>query len=377
MYEDKPKKMEINWKSLIIKLVILLVAVFIILWIVSLVNGSKKEEKPSNIKANLEIMKDASLEYFTLSRLPSNVNGTKKITLGEMIDTKLLIEFKDQNGNACDMKESYAEATKINNTDYTIKVKLVCGNESDYVINTVNMNKEETNSNENTNKETKTETNKNTTNKENTNTNNTNTNNSTKTNTNNTNKPTTNNKTVTNTNTNNSTKKSNTKTNSNNTSKKTTTTKKSNPSTTKKVTTNTTCNYGNLSYASINPLAYVISGKCAVSETTLNSGKYMNTATNIGSREYKKIVTEMVNLGNSKGVDLAVDSPKYSPVKNKSNKGYVGFQIYFTVRESKTGRVIYSYYLNTNGSRKTIIDNRSSLNKNANSNTYNSYVKVN
>ena len=77
MYEDKSKKsIEIDWKSLLIKLGILLVVVFLIIWIISLFN--KKEENVSNFGVNLQAMRDAATEYFTGSRLPSEINDSKK-----------------------------------------------------------------------------------------------------------------------------------------------------------------------------------------------------------------------------------------------------------------------------------------------------------
>ena len=67
MYEDKSTKFNINWRSLIIKMLILFVALFLILWIISLF--TKKENKPSNISSNLKIMQNAAQEYFVKSKL--------------------------------------------------------------------------------------------------------------------------------------------------------------------------------------------------------------------------------------------------------------------------------------------------------------------
>ena len=147
MYEDKSKKsIEIDWKSLLIKLGILLVVVFLIIWIISLFN--KKEENVSNFGVNLQAMRDAATEYFTGSRLPSEINDSKKITLKEMFDRNLLVEFQDEEGNSCDTANSYAEATKLTETNYRIEVKLVCDHDSDTIINTVKRNVTEQNDNE-------------------------------------------------------------------------------------------------------------------------------------------------------------------------------------------------------------------------------------
>ncbi len=136
MYEEKARKLDIDWKSLLVKMGILLAILFISLWVVSLFNKEKKKTE-SNLAVNLNSMQGAAYEYFTGTRLPEYINGKRVVTLKEMFENKLLIEFKDQNGNACNLNESYAEAIKISDVDYTIKVKLVCGDESDYIINTV------------------------------------------------------------------------------------------------------------------------------------------------------------------------------------------------------------------------------------------------
>ena len=66
-------------------------------------------------------------------RLPKKDGETKKLTLGEMLEMKLLLEVKDKNGKMCDLDESYVEVTK-QAKEYKMKVNLKCGNEEDYVI---------------------------------------------------------------------------------------------------------------------------------------------------------------------------------------------------------------------------------------------------
>ena len=336
MYEEKTKRsLDINWKSLIIKMAILLVALFIIIWIVSIVNNGKKKTVESNLSVNLQSMKAAATEYFTGSRLPSNINGKKKVTLGEMFDSKLLVEFKDQNNHSCDTTESYAEATKINSTDYTIKTKLVCGSESDYIIHTVQFdeNIDTPVTNEPVIDEPVVEPNTNT----NTNTN-TNVNSNTTVNQNNSSnkKP----------NTNTSTTKPNTNTNTNSNS-----------------TSSTTCSYGKKEYTSYYPLAYVIPGNCAVSKNDYYKAEYSNAVSTIGANEYKKLNNEMISLANKTGATLYLDTPQYSGVYNKTNNGLVGYQILFTMKQKVNYVVttVYQYYIDQNGNRTVVTDKRNSI----------------
>ena len=57
----------------------------------------------------------------------------KKLTLRDMLNNKMIIEFTDSNGKTCDADKSYVEVTKQNG-EYIFKTNLSCGNEEDYVI---------------------------------------------------------------------------------------------------------------------------------------------------------------------------------------------------------------------------------------------------
>ncbi len=346
MYEQKPKKsfnlsnLNINWKSLLIKFAILLVAVFILIFIVSLVKKDKKTLE-SNLSTNLQAMKTAANEYFVGSRLPTNVNGRKKITLGEMFDNKLLVEFKDQNNNTCDTIGSFAEATKINNTDYTIKVKLVCGSESDYIIDTIKIEDEKldvpTDDNGNINQD----------DNQNTDDNNSNTNNVVNKPNGTTNKPS----------------------------------NGSNGTTNKPGSSNNTiansCTYGNKDYTSSYPLAYVIPGNCAVSKSDFYKAEYANKVSSISAAEYLKISNEAVSLKNKTGVNIYVENPSYYGIYNKSGNGLVGYQVLFTMKQkvNYATSTIYQYYLDSNGNRTVVIDKRSSVGSNNGNNNNNNSSK--
>ncbi len=82
---------------------------------------------------NIDTMKDAAIAYYTTDRLPKKEGDTEKLTLGEMLEMKLLLEIKDKNGDMCDTNASYVEITK-NDKEYKMKINLKCGDEEDYVI---------------------------------------------------------------------------------------------------------------------------------------------------------------------------------------------------------------------------------------------------
>ncbi len=82
---------------------------------------------------NINTMKEVATAYFTTERLPKREGQTKKLTLGEMLDMKLLLAIKDKNGKMCDEEKSYVEITKMDK-EYKMKVNLACGDEEDYII---------------------------------------------------------------------------------------------------------------------------------------------------------------------------------------------------------------------------------------------------
>ncbi len=143
MYEDGKKSLSLNWGSLAIKLVILAVIVFIAGWIFVKVTGNSST-KSSNTLAdsnseyinNINTMKTAAFEYFTKSKLPEKVGTTEKVTLAQMINQKLLIDFTND-GKTCDNNSTYIQTTKTADGDDALKVSLTCGKQSDFIVTTI------------------------------------------------------------------------------------------------------------------------------------------------------------------------------------------------------------------------------------------------
>lgn len=346
MYEEKSKKsLKIDWKSLVLKLAILLVVIFLIIWVISLFN--KKSEKTVDIETNLQLMKNSAVDYFKGSHLPNNINSKEKLTLKEMIDKKAIINFDED--SLCSKTESYIEATKINSNDYTVKAKLVCGDNSDAVITTITEKSSQNdyvvpgvntdNVNNNTIDNNQDSTNNTTTTKPNTNTNNSSTT-----------KPSA------------TTKPSTSKPNN------TTVSKPSTTPTVKPNATNKTCKYGDANYNSSLVVSYKIASDCAVSIDDYYTAKYANPASEFGTKEYQKLIQEVSDLKRQTNTNLVVSQPVFSAVYNKTSTGLVGYNILYSVKENLnySERVVYQYYLNSNGSRSVLIDNRGSLGSNNN-----------
>ncbi len=139
MYEEKDSKFKKgNWLILILKLLLVAILAFILCWL--FMRNNKKqtvttETEPEFIQ-NINYMKESALEYFTSDRLPQNEGGKIKITLADMLDQKLLIDFT-QNGKKCDLNASYIQATKTEDDNYALKVNLKCGKNEDFIVTSI------------------------------------------------------------------------------------------------------------------------------------------------------------------------------------------------------------------------------------------------
>lgn len=166
MYEEGNKRISLNWGLLIIKLVVLALIVFLAGWLYMKItnnnsNGSKSTlaKDTDSFVNNINTMKNAAFEYFTKSKLPTKIGGTEKLTLAQMIDQKLLIDFTNE-GKSCDTDGSYVQTTKTADGNYALKVSLTCDKKSDFIVTTIenpetcpnnNCNNNDNNDNKNTN----------------------------------------------------------------------------------------------------------------------------------------------------------------------------------------------------------------------------------
>ena len=118
-------------KDLLIRLILIIIFIFLLIWLFPM-----PDLKPLNNQIfadNLDRMKDVAKSYYTVERLPKNINDYKKMTLKEMIDNKLILPLMDSNGKYCSEEDSYIQITKLEN-EYVIKVYLSCSDKQDYII---------------------------------------------------------------------------------------------------------------------------------------------------------------------------------------------------------------------------------------------------
>lgn len=126
-------------KGVFIKILLVVVILFILMtlfptkgFLTNYVN-SKLKTNNDNFNNNLLSMATVASGYYTGSRLPKNTGDKVSMTLGEMLDKKMLVNFTDENNKVCNNKKSYVEITK-NQEDYTMKVNLSCPNKEDYIL---------------------------------------------------------------------------------------------------------------------------------------------------------------------------------------------------------------------------------------------------
>ena len=133
--ENVTYRVGINWKDIIIK--IIMFALFILLLIVLFPKPNLDVFYDSVYSNNIKTMQEAARNYYTVDKLPKNVGDKSSMTLKEMIDNKMIIRFTDKDGKTCDESNSKVEVTKLSDSEYSLKVQLNCGDQSDYILDTI------------------------------------------------------------------------------------------------------------------------------------------------------------------------------------------------------------------------------------------------
>lgn len=146
------KEYKISW----FKVMGIIAFIIIIIALLCLVMPKKSAGASDNILStyisNINLMKESGFEYFQGSNLPAKVGESKSITLKELIDSKIIMEFHDENNKLCDVNNSYIKTTKTLDNEYAMKVSLSCDNKSDYIVTTITSKNILANNNANVNK---------------------------------------------------------------------------------------------------------------------------------------------------------------------------------------------------------------------------------
>lgn len=117
-----------DWISILIKFAIFLVFAFIIIFIVTRIqmNSNKK-----SFTENIETMKEVAYNYYKEEEnRPYEVNEEVILLLKDMIETNLIKELEDKEGNVCSYEYSYASLIKKTDTNFDLNIYLSCGGEA-------------------------------------------------------------------------------------------------------------------------------------------------------------------------------------------------------------------------------------------------------
>ena len=117
-----------DWISILIKFAIFLVFAFIIIFIVTRIqmNSNKK-----SFTENMETMKEVAYNYYKEEEnRPYEVNEEVILLLKDMIETNLIKELEDKEGNVCSYEYSYASLIKKTDTNFDLNIYLSCGGEA-------------------------------------------------------------------------------------------------------------------------------------------------------------------------------------------------------------------------------------------------------
>ena len=155
MYKDEYEKKGFPFREFVAKLLLVMLFTVLLVWLLprfiqpkivqqncAHAKGAETQECSSVafnsltsqiFQDNLERMKDAAISYYTTDRLPEQVGDKKKMTLGEMIENKLITKLIDKNNKEVNVEDSYVEITKMDN-EYLLKVNLKDSEKEDYIL---------------------------------------------------------------------------------------------------------------------------------------------------------------------------------------------------------------------------------------------------
>lgn len=136
MYNDnKSYKVRFDWKNALVKLILLVLFIILLLWIIP--NPKLDTFYDRVFNENIQTMKEAAKSYYTVDRLPVNVGESTSMTLEEMQNKKMVLPFVDKDNKTCSLTESYVQVTKTGDNEYVLKVQLSCGDQTDYILDTI------------------------------------------------------------------------------------------------------------------------------------------------------------------------------------------------------------------------------------------------
>ena len=143
MYNER--RDSFSMKTVIVQFLFVALFIFILIWLFPMKSDLKNALNNSSETTDLSVfydkifndnviaMKDAAKSYYTTARLPKNVGDKVSMTLGEMLDKKIILPFVDSKGKQCSLTDSYVEITKYDE-EFVMKVNLKCSEQENYLL---------------------------------------------------------------------------------------------------------------------------------------------------------------------------------------------------------------------------------------------------
>lgn len=147
MYDEKEPKFNIDWPTVIKKILTFVVIIIFVIGIITLIvscshnasknrktqsntNVTESETEDSNLDGVMNAMQKAILKYATPDVMPKTVGNIETVRLDYLIKENYTGELKSKDGKTCDRDKTYGVITRLEN-NYTLKIYADCGSNKD------------------------------------------------------------------------------------------------------------------------------------------------------------------------------------------------------------------------------------------------------
>ena len=141
MYDEKDSKKGIQWGNLLrgaIKFIVIIIALFLIIFVVTKCTRGIKNIKTNTgtatskitLSSQLDSLQKATIKYANEGNLPTAAYASKTVRLKELQEQGMIKNLTDSKGNACSATGTYARITKLEN-NYMTRLNVVCNKKTE------------------------------------------------------------------------------------------------------------------------------------------------------------------------------------------------------------------------------------------------------
>lgn len=116
----------VDWKNLIIKIIIVFAVMFLIIFTISRINKATKPKANEviNQNDNLTYLTNTLLNYYNTKKLPKNAGDSTSMILKEMLDFNIIKNIQPNEQEIYDSKNSYIIVTKQSDETFKLRINL-------------------------------------------------------------------------------------------------------------------------------------------------------------------------------------------------------------------------------------------------------------